>query len=322
MGLSDLRDLAVIDQVESKDITGATVAVDFNNWLYRYLTILVKFTDEEVYTTKNGIEVANLLGIIKGVPKFIELDLLPVFVFDGEILELKEAEIAQRRERRETAENAAKAAEQAGDTERAAQLRARSQRLTPKMLDTSREFLHRLDLPVVDAPAEAEAQAAHITIQGDAEYVVSEDYDTLQFGAPLTLRELTSKGSPEIMRLQETLARHGITRDELVDIAILCGTDYNEGVHGIGPKTALDYITAGDSVESVLETRSATINDLEAIRSIYLSPDIDETYSYSETCSPDIDAITDYLTEWEIPTDSFNTALNRLQVALNDYQSS
>ena len=83
MGNSDLRSLATIAEVSFDDLGGSVVAVDAHNWLYRYLTTTVRFTRDEAYTTGDGAEVANLIGVVKGLPKFFEHDITPVFVFDG-----------------------------------------------------------------------------------------------------------------------------------------------------------------------------------------------------------------------------------------------
>lgn len=312
MGISDLRDLAVIEEMDIASLEEGVVAVDFNNWIYRYLTVLVRYTDEEVYTTSGGIDVLNLLGIIKGVPKFFENGLYPVFVFDGRVLELKEAELERRRERKAEAAAELEAAADGADIERIRSLQAQTQHLTATHLETSRHLFELLDLPVIEAPAEAEAQAAQLARDGLVDYVGSEDYDTLLFGAPITLRKLTSNGDVERMNLEATLAEHGITRAELVDIAILCGTDYNEGVHGIGPKTALKYVKDDVPLAEVLDRYDASIPHLEEIRDIFLSPTVDTDVSISVTPDPDFEAVHAYLTdEWEIPESSIDRALER-----------
>lgn len=314
MGLSDLRDLAVIQDVSFDELTDTVVGVDFYNWLYRYITVLARFTDEDVYTTSDGEEVLNLLGIMKGVPTFLEHDITPVFVFDGEVLELKEDEMARRRERKEAAAERAEEAREQGKLDKAARLQAQAQRMTPTVIETSRELIDLLGFPIVDAPAEAEAQAAHMARQGDIDYVGSEDYDCLLFGAPYTLRQLTSNGDPECMDLEATLETHGITIEELVDIAVLCGTDYNDGVHGIGPKTGLKEVKAGKSVDEILASYDAEIKALDEIREIYLSPSVTDTYSVPPVRSPDLDEIRRYITEeWEIPFDAVETSFDRYE---------
>ena len=103
MGNAALRDIAVLRTVPWADVEGSVVAVDAHNWLYRYLTTTVKWTRDEVYTTSEGEEVANLVGVVQGLPKFFEHDLVPVFVFDGGVTELKDDEVEKRREAKERA---------------------------------------------------------------------------------------------------------------------------------------------------------------------------------------------------------------------------
>jgi 5'-3' exonuclease len=45
-----------------------------------------------------------------------------------------------------------------------------------------------MGLPWIEAPSEGEAQAAHMTKKGDADYCASQDYDSLLFGAPTSRR--------------------------------------------------------------------------------------------------------------------------------------
>jgi len=103
MGNADIRELAVIEEVSFAALSGSVVAVDAHNWLYRYLTTTVKWTNDAIYTTADGTEVANLVGVVQGLPKFFEHDLVPVFVFDGAVVDLKDDEVEKRREQRERA---------------------------------------------------------------------------------------------------------------------------------------------------------------------------------------------------------------------------
>ena len=148
MGNSALRDLAVIEDVSFEDVSGSVVAVDAHNWLYRYLTTTVRFTNDAKYTTADGEEVANLIGVVQGLPKFFEHDLTPVFVFDGAVTDLKDDEVEKRREQRERYESELEAARAAGDTTRVAKLDSRTQRLTETIVDTTRDLLELLDVPI------------------------------------------------------------------------------------------------------------------------------------------------------------------------------
>lgn len=176
MGNAALREIAVIEDVSFDSLDGV-VAVDAHNWLYRYLTTTVRFTSEDAYTTEDGTEVANLIGIVRGLPKFFEHDLVPVFVFDGGVTDLKSEEIEERREQRERYEEQLETAREKGDTRVISRLESRTQRLTDVIHETTRELLTHLDVPIVEAPAEGEAQAAHMARTGAVDYVGSEDYD-------------------------------------------------------------------------------------------------------------------------------------------------
>jgi len=316
MGNADLRSLAVIEEIGFDTLGGSVVAVDAHNWLYRYLTTTVKFTDAGAYTTAEGEEVANLIGVVQGLPKFFEHDIVPVFVFDGGVTALKDDEVAERRAARERAEEKRADAEERGDSVAAARLEARTQRLTDVIHETTRGLLDRLDVPIVEAPAEGEAQASYMAAHNDVDYVGSEDYDTLLFGAPETLRQLTSSGDPELMGLGPTLERHGLTREQLVDVAILCGTDFNEGIRGVGPKTAVEAITEHGDLWSVLDDRGAYIERADRVRELFLDPPVTEEYDVGTDISPDIDAARAYVTdEWGVAAAEVERGFERIEAA-------
>jgi flap endonuclease-1 len=315
MGNADLRALAVIEEKPFDELVGSVVAVDAHNWLYRYLTTTVKFTASSVYTTNAGEEVANLVGVVQGLPKFFEHDITPIFVFDGGVTELKDDEVQTRREQRERYEDELQAAREGeADAAEIATLESRTQRLTPTIQETTRELLELLDVPVVEAPAEGEAQAAHMTRNGDADYAGSEDYDTLLLGAPYTLRGLTSKGDPECMDFDRTLSELGLTWEGLVDAAILMGTDFNDGIAGIGPKTAVTLIKEHGNLWDALDARGETIPHADRIREMFLDPTVTDEYEYDANIDPDIAAAKRYVTEeWEIPAEEVARGFDRIE---------
>ncbi|MFC5134955.1 MULTISPECIES: flap endonuclease-1 [Haloferacaceae] len=313
MGNADLRDLASIREVAFEELEGSVVAVDAHNWLYRYLTTTVKWTNDDAYTTDEGVEVANLLGIVQGLPKFFEHDLTPVMVFDGEVTDLKADEVAERREKRERAERRQAAAAERGDAVEAARLSARTQRLTDTIQETTRELLDLLDVPIVEAPAEGEAQCAHMAATGSVDHAGSEDYDTLLFGAPTTLRQLTSKGDPELMDLAATLETLELDREGLVDVAMLCGTDFNEGVRGIGPKTAVSAVREHGDLWAVLEARDASIPNAETVREFFLDPPVTDV-DFDGTIEPDVEAARAYVVdEWGVDGDEVARGFERIR---------
>jgi flap endonuclease-1 len=317
MGNADLRALAAIEDVTFEEVAGGVVAVDAHNWLYRYLTTTVRFTADSTYTTAGGEEVANLIGIVQGLPKFFEHDLTPVFVFDGGVLDLKETELAERRERKEAAEERLAEARERGDELEVARLDSQTQRLTDTIIETTRGLLERLDVPIVDAPAEGEGQAAHMARAGDVDYVGTEDYDALLFGSPLTLRQLTSSGDPELMDFEATLSTQEITWEQLVDAAILMGTDFNEGIDGVGPATAVDLVTEHGDLWGALDAEGVTIEHADRIRKLFLDPTVERDCDLDTAIEPDVAAARDYVTEeWEVPAEEVERGFSRIEDAL------
>ena len=316
MGNADLRELAVIEEISFEEVAGSTVAVDAHNWLYRYLTTTVKWTSEGAYTTADGTEVANLIGVVQGLPKFFEYDLTPIFVFDGAVTELKDDEVEKRRQQREQYEDDLEAARERGDSVAVSRLESRTQRLTDTIVDTTRELLELLDVPVVDGPAEGEAQCAHMARQDVVDYAGTEDYDSLLFGAPLTLRQLTSKGNPERMDLQATLERHSLSWEQLVDVAILCGTDFNEGISGIGPKTAVSLLNEHGDLFAVLDAREEEIDHADRIRNLFLDPAVVDV-NPETTVEPDVDAAREFVVEqWGVDQSEVERGFERIEDAI------
>jgi flap endonuclease-1 len=174
-----------------------------------------------------------------------------------------------------------------------------------------------LDVPYVEAPAEGEAQAAHMAATGAVDYAGTEDYDALLFGAPLTLRQLTSKGDPELMDLAATLAEHDISREQLVDAAILCGTDFNEGISGVGPKTALKAVREHGDLHAVLAARGETIDQAERLRQLFLDPDVTDDVAFDAEMAPDVAAAREYVVdEWGVDPDEVERGFERIEDAV------
>jgi flap endonuclease-1 len=212
----------------------------------------------------------------------------PVYVFDGEPPELKKDTVNKRRETREhaTREWVQARAEGRADAFKYAQASAR---LDEYVLESSKVLLRHLGIPAVDAASEGEAQAAHMTSHGDVSYTASQDIDSLLFGAPRLVRNLTITGrrklpgknvyvsiSPELFELDDILSTLEINREQLIEVSILVGTDYNKGVKGIGPKKALSMIKSF-GIQQALDNLGERI-DYEPVKQFFLDPDVTNEY--------------------------------------------
>jgi len=223
-----------------------------------------------------------------------DYDIFLVFVFDGEPPQLKQHEIMKRREQREKATIQWQEALKKGDYARAFSKAVMTSRLTQPLIEDAKHLLSLLGIPFVQAPSEAEAQGAYMAMQGDVWAASSKDYDSLLFGAPRLLRYLTISGreflpsrgisrplEPELIELDKFLGSYSITREQLIDMAILIGTDFNEGVKGIGPKTALNLIQRYGEIENLptdIKPKIETQN-YEEVRRFFLQPQVTSDHS-------------------------------------------
>jgi flap endonuclease-1 len=138
-----------------------------------------------------------------------------------------------------------------------------------------------MGIPYVEAKGEDEAQAAYLVANGDAYAVASQDYDCLLFGAKRVVRNLAVSSnlkSLEYYQLDKVLKQLNITREQLIDMGILIGTDFCDGLKGVGAKTALKLAHNGKLQEKLDELQSQSTHDLEEVRDIFLKHNVNTDY--------------------------------------------
>src|SRR5438105_8297418 len=214
-----------------EDLRGKRLAVDANGELYQFLA-LIRLRDGSPLRDSQGRITSHLAGLFYRTTRLIaEHALNLVFVFDGTAPALKTAELARRRTIRQRYVDEHAEALQAGDLPRAYSKATMTSRLTREMIAEARNLLRLLGLPVVQAPSEAEAQAAHLAARSDVWAAASKDYDAILFGAPRVVRFLTISGReflpsqgisrpivPELIERDRFLSVLGINREQLIDL--------------------------------------------------------------------------------------------------------
>jgi len=288
----NLTPIIVKEVVDLDAFRGRTIAVDAFNVLYQFLA-LIRTREGRPLSDSEGRVTSHLVGLAFRTTRLIaDHGVKLVFVFDGSPPRLKRREVEKRRAVKRKAEEEYRAAVDAGDYAKAFSKAVQTSRLTGDMIWDAKRLLDLLGVPWVQAPGEGEAQAAHMARKGDIWGSSSRDYDSLLFGTPRLVRYLTIQGQewlpskgrarrlePELIRLDSFLSHHGITREQLIDMSMLIGTDFNEGVKGIGPKTALKLIREHGSLEEMPpEVYSKLDADVDGIRKIFLKPDVTDDY--------------------------------------------
>jgi flap endonuclease-1 len=319
-----LTPIVVKEPLALGSLRGRVLAVDGHGELYQFLA-LIRLRDGTPLRDSHGRITSHLAGLFYRVTRLIaDHGMRLVFVFDGSPPARKAAEIERRRAIRQQYEAERDAAIEAGDLATAYSKATMTSRLTGDMVAEARELLRLLGIPAVQAPSEGEAQAAHMAASGQVWAAGSKDYDSLLFGAPRVVRFLTISGReflpsqgvfrpivPELLDLEYLLQTWGITRAQLIDVGILIGTDFNDGVKGVGPKKALKLVQKHGTIEEMPSEIRDALGDVDDVRRIYLQPEVTDAYDVTFG-EPDFGGVTDFLCgEREFSKERVTAALER-----------
>lgn len=305
----DLADLVPRAKTSLDDLAGKTFAVDAYNALYQFLAIIRGPTGTPLMDRQGRIT-SHLSGLLYRTTNLTERGIRLVYVFDGRPPALKEVEIKRRRAIKDEAVVKYEAALAKGQVEEARKYAQGTASLKDLMVDDSTKLLNYLGMPYVQAPSEGEAQAAYMAARGDVWAAVSQDFDSLLFGANRLIRNLAISGKrklpmreayvqvePETVELQTTLRELQMSQEQLIDLGILIGTDFNpDGFKGIGPKTALKLIREHGSIEKIANANPDfhPPPELGRIRQIFLNPEVTSKYTLRWR-EPDIESLVGFL---------------------------
>jgi len=316
----------IIDDLRS--LRGKVISIDAYNALYQFLTA-IRQPDGTPLMDSRGRITSHLNGLFYRTINFVEAGIKLVYVFDGQPPEIKYMEIERRRKIKEEAVKKYEEALKKGDLEAAKRYAQMSARLTEDMVADAKKLLDAMGIPWVQAPAEGEAQAAYMTAKGDCWATGSQDYDSLLFGSPRLIRNLTISGrrklprkdiyieiKPEVIELAKLLKKLSLTREQLIAIGILVGTDYNpDGVKGIGPKKALQLVRTYRDVDKLFKAiprREFPVDPLKIFK-YFMNPPHTDDYKL-EWREPDEKAVIEILVE------EHDFSIQRVKNALERYK--
>jgi flap endonuclease-1 len=324
----NLREIIPKTAVKLEDLGGKFVAIDAFNAIYQFLSI-IRQPDGTPLQDSSGKVTSHLSGLLYRTSNLVEMGIKPIYIFDGAPPVFKREEIERRRQIKLEAAVHYEKAMAKGDTVKMRMFAQATSSMKDYMKEDSQRLLELMGLPWIRAPSEGEAQAAYMTRRGETDYCASQDYDGLLFGAPLLLRNVTISGRrklpsknvyvdivPEVISLKDVLGQCGITYEQLIDVGILIGTDFNpNGIKGLGPKTALKLIKQHVTLENALShIKNAEFPHSPAeIREIFLHPDITDDYKV-DFREPDVEGIVDFLVrEKDFSEDRVRKALEKMQ---------
>ncbi len=295
-----LQNLVVKKKIDFSQLAGKILAVDAPNIImalfnFSYKNKSFSYSDLMIDNTQRAI--SHLYGILFRVNFYYSKKVFPIFCFDGKDSELKRIVSKDLLNdflvTKKWYENAIKS----GKKYIARQLSLGKEFLWPNIVRESKQLLGALGIPFIESPASAESQCAQLVKNKIAFYSNSQDYDSLLFGCPRVIQHLSKsmkrkiqgkwkykKVEPVLVNLSDNLKRLSINQFQLVDLAILIGTDYFPGIKGIGPKTALKFLKKYGSLETIILNEKPNYNFtqlspklLKKIRKIFLLPEVNES---------------------------------------------
>ncbi len=307
MGVN-IGDLIQSREVQLTDLAGKIIGVDGYNVSYQFLARIRRSGTGEPLKDREGRITSHLSGIFYRTSNLVEAGVKPFFVWDGEPPKFKERTLQERRAFRAAAEKRWSEALERG--EEAMVYAQAASKLTPDMVEESVELLEYMGIPSIKAPSEGEAQLAVMAEAGDIWAGASQDWDSLLFNSPRLVRNLSITGrrklpkknvyieiKPEVVELEKVLNNLSIIREQLIIIGILVGTDYNLGVEGIGPKTALRLVKEHKTLDRVLaNVKWEAEVDVEKIFNFFLDPPATKTYKLRWN-EPNMDKLVEFMVE-------------------------
>lgn len=278
-------------EIELMELSGKKIAIDSFNMLYQFLSIIRDRMTGEPLKDSKGRVTSHLSGLFYRTINLVDAGIKPIFVFDGEPPKFKRRTVEKRRIAREEARKKWEEAVKRG--EKAIKYAQAAAKLTNEMVEDSKSLLDAIGMPWIQAPSEGEAMCAHLCKKDVVFATGSQDADALLFGSPRLIRNLSITGKrrlprkeafieikPELIELQEIAKILGVTREQLVIVGMLIGTDYNTGIEKVGPKTAFKIVKEHKTLKNVLaNVEWKDDNDPEEIYEFFLNPTVTEKYT-------------------------------------------
>ncbi len=321
------KDIVKPKPINFNNLNGKVIAIDAANTIYQFLSG-IRQMDGSPLMDASGRVTSHFSGILYRTTSLIDKGIKPIYIFDGKSPDLKDDTVSKRIKIRKESEKKWKEALEKGDLEEARKYAVRSSRMSSDIVESSKKLLDLMGIPYIQSLGEGEAQASYMVHKGDAWAVSSQDYDCLLFGAPRIIRNLTlnsKKYSLELMELDKILSELDISHEQLVDLALLVGTDFNSGVQGIGAKTGLKLIKQENDVYNVLKKKNVSLEDFgpdpQSVRDIFLKHNILTDYKIKWN-KPNKEGLLDFLSgEYGFSEERVLSAVKKIKIETNVQKS-
>ncbi len=294
-----LQEIINRKKVEFQKLAGKIIAVDAPNIIISLFTFSRKNPDGTyggLILDRTQRPISHLYNLLYRVNFFYSKKMFPVFVFDGKVSELKRIITKDLLKDFLFTKKWYEEALNHGRRNVAREIALSKEYLWQNIIKESKQLLGALGVPCIESPGAAEAQCAHLVKKGIVHFSNSQDFDSLLFGCPHLIQNLSKslrrkihgkwryeKIRPLVTNLRSNLKMLGISLFQLVDLSLMIGTDYFPGVTQIGPKKGLKFIKQYMTIENIISAESKnydfsqlTSDIIKQVRKIFLFPEVNE----------------------------------------------
>ena len=287
MGIKNLKKLIqkhAPDAISDKpSLYNQKLAIDSSILLYKF-----RYT----YTEDNF----HIQGFLHKVIEFLEKGIIPVFVFDGPPPDAKKVTLDKRIDTRTKMKeridelkiqrntlnvenvNVEEFINSDNDSEdetfkEIKKINNQIKNIEKNILivkknhsDQVMEFLDSLGIPFLKAVSESEETCAYLQKNGLVDYVLTEDTDSLTFGANKVIF------GEKVYTLEKTLKGLELSYSSFIDLCILCGCDYTSTIPKIGPVNALKLIKQYHSIDNFVNVIIPEEFNYQLARTLFVFP--------------------------------------------------
>jgi len=285
----DLGKIVPKKEIKFEDLNGKIIGVDAFNALYQFLSS-IRGADGSLLQDSGGNVTSHLQGLFSRTLNLMGKGLKLVYVFDGDSPLLKYEEKEARLARKAEAKIKYQDAVDNENLDLMSKFSRQFMKLDNDMIEESKKLLMAMGIPVVQAKSEAEGQIAYMCKNKNLDYASSQDYDSLLFGAPKLVRNLTLSQKRKVaggktvftfleyIELEKVLQELGINHEQLIVLGILIGTDFNiGGIKGIGPKKALKLVKENSDFDKIFSSLNADF-DWKEVYDIFANLPVNNNY--------------------------------------------
>lgn len=208
-----------VKRVKLSELKGKRIGIDGYVWLHRAI-----FSGNfELATNSNGLAFVNYF--LKNAKFLLDLEIIPIVVFDGDKLGNKNVEDSLRDFRREEKEKLANEYYQKGDIIKAKKIYISSLDITPEMAKKVADELKKLNIEYIVAPYEADAQLAYLDRINYVDYIMTEDSDLIAYGCRKILYKFNRTNKCDLISSKDIISEFK-DYSQFLEFCILSGCDF------------------------------------------------------------------------------------------------